>query len=95
MLFFMEKGLKLKLPSILFKFMRDSNRESGTGGSSKKNKSKFIPNGRLISDILVENRLVGDLIVSNLTDELVKDARKIFRGKNLKRMGLISKVVRP
>lgn len=58
--------------------MRDSIRESIIGGYSKKNKSKFIPNGRLISDILVENGLVGDLLVSGLTDESVKDAGKIF-----------------
>lgn len=95
MLFFLERGLKLGLPSILFNFMRDSIRESWTGGSSKKNKSKFIPNGKLISDIFVENSLADDLLVSGLTDELVKDARKNFWVKNLKRMGLISKVVRP
>lgn len=95
MLFFLEKGLKLGLTSILFKFMRDSIRESITGGSSKKNKSKFIPNGRLIYDILVENGLVDDLMVSGLTNELVKDAGKIFRGENLKSMGLISRFVRP
>lgn len=67
MLFCLEKGVKMGLPSILFKFMRDSNRESKTGGSSKKTKSKFIPNDRLISDILMENGLVDDLLVSGLT----------------------------
>lgn len=78
MMFFLEKGLKLAFPSILFKFMRDSIRESITCSSSKKRKSKLIPNGRLISDILVENGLVDDLLISVLTDELVKDAGKIF-----------------
>ena len=48
MLFFLEKGVKLRLPSIMFKFVRDSIRESRTSGSSKKARSKFIPNGRLI-----------------------------------------------
>lgn len=95
MLFFLEKGLKPALPYILLKFMRDSIRESRPGGSSKKSKSKFIPNGRLIFDILVENGLVDDLLVSGLTDELMKDAGKILWGKNLKSMGLIFKVVRP
>lgn len=78
MLFFLEKGVKLGLPSILFKFMRDSIRESRTGGSSKKTKRKFIPNDRLIYDILVENGLVDGLLVSGLTEELVKDAGKVF-----------------
>lgn len=95
MLFFLEKGLKLALPYILFKFLRDSIRESRTGSSSKKIKSRFIPNGRLISDILVDNGMVDDLLISGLIDELVKDAGKIFWGKNLKSIGLISKVVRP
>lgn len=95
MLFFLEKDLKLTSPSILFKFMRDSIRESRTGGSSNKRKSKFIPNGRIISDLLVENGLVDDLIVGGLTDELVKDVGKIFWGKNLNIIGLIYKVVRP
>lgn len=94
MLFFLEKGLKMGLPSILFKFMRDFIRESKTCGSLKKNKSKFSPNGRMISDILVENSLVNDLSVSGLTNELVKDTGKIFWGKNLKSMDIISRVVR-
>lgn len=74
MIFCLEKGVKLGLPSILFKFLRDSIRESITSGSSKKTKRKFIPNGRLIFDILVENGLVDDLLVSALIDKLVKDA---------------------
>lgn len=32
----------------------------------------------MIFDILVENGLVDDLLVSGLTDELVNDAGKIF-----------------
>lgn len=32
----------------------------------------------LISDILVENGLIDDLLVSGLTGELVKDARRYF-----------------
>lgn len=78
MLFCMEKGVKLGLPSNLFKFVRDSIQESITSGFSKKTKSKFIPNGKLISDILVENGLVDDLLVSGLTNELVNDAGKVF-----------------
>lgn len=70
-LFCLGKGVNLGLPSILFKFMRDSIRESRTHGSSKKTKSKFIPNDRLISDILVENGLVDDLLVGALTEELM------------------------
>lgn len=71
--------------------MRDSIRESRIGGSSKKSRSKFIPNGRLIFDILVESGLVDDHLVSGLIEELVKDAGKVLWGNNLKSIGLISK----
>lgn len=87
MLFFLEKGLKLGLSSIFFKFMRDSIKESITGGSLKKNKSKSIPNGRLIFYILVENGLVDDLLVSGLTDEFMKDDGKIFWGEESQEHG--------
>lgn len=83
----------MELPIILFKFLRDSIRETRNGSTSKK--ERYIPNGRLISDLLVENGLVDELLVSGLTKELVKDAGKIFWGKNIKSMGIISKVVKP
>ncbi|XP_050897540.1 uncharacterized protein LOC127104400 [Lathyrus oleraceus] len=94
-LFLLEKGVNLGLSSLLFKFIRDSIRESRTGGSSKKARSKFIPNGRLISDILVENGLVDDLLVSGLIEKLVKDVGKVLWGKNMKSMGIISLFQRP
>lgn len=81
------------LPAILFRFLRNSIRETSIGSSSKK--GKFIPNGRLTSDILVENGLMDYLPVSGLTSELVKDFGIFFWGKNLKSMGLIFRVVKP
>lgn len=95
MLFCLEKGVKLGLPSILIKYMRDSIWEFRTSGSSKKTKSKFIPNDKLIYAILVENGRVDDLLVSGLMDELVKGAGKVFLGRNLKSMSIISKIQRP
>lgn len=38
---------------------------------------------------------MDDLLVSGLKEELVKDAGKFFWGKNLKSIGLISKVAKP
>lgn len=94
MLFLLKKGVKLGLPSLLFKFINSSIRESITGGSSNKARSKFISNVRLFSDVLVESGMMDDLLVSGLTKELVKDVGKVFWGKNLKSMGLISKFQR-
>lgn len=93
MMFFLEKGFKLALPAFLFKFLMGSIRETRTGSTSKK--GRFIPNGRLISDLLVENCLVDDLLINRLTEELIKDARKILRRKNLMSISLISKVLKP
>lgn len=76
MSFFLEKWYKMELSAVLFKFLKDSIRETKTGSTSKK--GRYIPNGRLISDILVENGLVDELLISGLTEELVKDAGKIF-----------------
>lgn len=90
---FLDKGFKLELPTFLFKFLRDSIRETRTGSSSKK--GNFISNRRLISDILVENALVENLTISGLTVDLVKNAGKVFWVKNLKSMCLISKVSKP
>lgn len=95
MLFLLEKGAKMGLTSLLFKFIRVSIKESRTGGSSNKAMSKFIINGRLISDILVESGLVDDLLVSGLIEELVKDAGKVVWGKNLKSMCFIFRFQRP
>lgn len=38
---------------------------------------------------------MDDLLVSGPTDEMVKESGKIFWGKNLKSMGLISKISKP
>lgn len=46
MLLFLEKGIKVELPSILFRFLMDSIRETRIGSSSTK--GKFNSNGRLI-----------------------------------------------
>ncbi|XP_050876630.1 uncharacterized protein LOC127080344 [Lathyrus oleraceus] len=95
MLFLLEKGVKPGLLSLLFKFMRDSIRKSRTGGLSKKSKRKFVPISILIFDIVVEIGLMDDLLVNGLIEELVKDDGKVFWGKNLKSMGLISIFQRP
>lgn len=76
MLLFLERRFKLALPTILFKFLRDSIRENQIGSTSKK--GGFISNGSLIFDLLVENGLVDDLMVSGLIEELVKDAGNFF-----------------
>lgn len=84
-MFFLEKGYKVELLAILFKFLKDSIRETRTGSTSKKR--RFIPNERLISDILVENGLVDDLLVSGLTNELVKNAEKDLLGEESQEHG--------
>lgn len=57
-LYYLHKGLKLNLPALLFKYLRDSVRDT-------KNHMKprnYTPLGRLISDVLIEIKLVDHLM---------------------------------
>lgn len=52
----------------------------------------YIPLGRLISDVLIENGLVDHLISLNLMEDVTAYVGKPLNTKNLKSMGLIDKV---
>lgn len=53
MLYYLPKGTKMNLPSILFKYLREVVKETRNGGCKQR---KWIPLGRLISDILIESK---------------------------------------
>lgn len=57
-LYFLHKGLKLNLPALLFKYLRDSVRDTRNNMKPK----TYIPLGRLISDVLIESGLIDHLI---------------------------------
>lgn len=84
----LHKGLKLNPPSLLFKYLRDSVRDT-------RNNMKpiiYIPLRRLISDALIESGMLDHLISINMMEDVTVDVSKSLNAKNLKSMGLIDKV---
>ena len=53
------------------------------------NKRKWIPLGRLTSDILVESKVVDKLEEMEFRDNLYTNVGKFFNGKNIKNMIMI------
>lgn len=90
MLYYLAKEVKINLPSIVFKYLREMVKEPKNKGSKPR---KLIPLGRLISDIFVKSKLVEELEEMNFSKDLYTDVGKPFNGKKLKNMLMISKCV--
>ena len=58
----------MNLPLILFKYLREMVKETRDGTSKPR---KWIPLGRLISDVLFESKLVQTLIDIGLKNKLI------------------------
>lgn len=87
-LYCLHKGLKLNLPSLLFKYLRDSVRDTRNNMKPR----KYIPLGRLISDVLIESGLVDHLISLNMMEDVTVDVGKPLNRRNLKSIGLTDRV---
>lgn len=87
-LYCLHKGLKMNLPSLLFKYLRGSVRDTRNTMKPR----NYIPLGRLISDVLIESGQMDHLIPLNLMEDVTMDVRKLLNTKNLKSMGLIDRV---
>lgn len=86
-MYFLHKGLKLNLPSLLFKYMRDSVRDT----RNNMKPINYIPLRRLISDVLIESGMVDHLISINMMEDVTVDVGKPLNAKKLKSMGIIDK----
>lgn len=84
----LHKGMKLALPSLLFKYLRDLVIDTKNNMKPK----NYIPLGRLILDVLIESGLVDHLISLNLMKDVTVDVGKPLNGRNLKSIGLVDKV---
>src|ERR1044072_1329041 len=85
---------KLCLPAILFLHLRESILKSRTTANETDKIIKYIPFGRLISDILVENGLVRFLRdEAQFTIDLTASIGDTLNGRNLKNMEIIDKVL--
>ncbi|KAI5387729.1 hypothetical protein KIW84_073720 [Lathyrus oleraceus] len=87
-LYCIHKGLKLCLPALLFKYLRDSVRETRNNMKPK----TYIPLGRLLSDVLIENGLVDHLEKNKLMEDLAIDTGRPLNSRNLKSMGILKKI---
>src|ERR1044072_3745462 len=88
------KHKKLCLPFLIFQYLRHMiiKSRTTTAGEGKK-LPHYIPFGRILSDILVENGLVDALRDAQCTDELVASTGDTFDVKKLKNMGVLKEVI--
>ncbi|XP_057418705.1 uncharacterized protein LOC130712905 [Lotus japonicus] len=93
MLYFIKTGQKICLPYFLFTYLKDCIRRSRTTAAATKNTIRYIPFGRVLSDIFVESKLVKDLINAGCTEDLSILAGEAFTSTSLKRMCLIEKKI--
>ncbi|KAI5418243.1 hypothetical protein KIW84_042751 [Lathyrus oleraceus] len=87
-LYCIHKGLKLCLPALLFRYLRDSVRETRNNMKPR----TYIPLGRLLSDVFIENGLVDHLEKNKLMEDLAIDTRRPLNSRNLKSMGILKKI---
>lgn len=87
-LYCLHKGLKLNLSTLLFKYLRDSVKDTRNNMKPK----TYIPLGRLISDVLIKSGLVDHLIHHNLMEDVTIDIGRPLNARNLKSMGVIEQV---
>ncbi|KAI5435515.1 hypothetical protein KIW84_022077 [Lathyrus oleraceus] len=87
-LYCIHKGLKLCLPALLFKYLRDSVRETRNNMKPR----TYIPLGRLLSDVLIENGLVDHLVKHRLMEDLAIETGRPLNSRNLKSMGILEKI---
>ena len=93
MLYCLKKNKKLCLPFIIFQYLKKSitnTRTTATGES--KNIPRYIPFGRILSDILIENGLVNDIREAQCTEELAESTGEVLDARNLKKMGALEEI---
>ncbi|XP_057444104.1 uncharacterized protein LOC130736280 [Lotus japonicus] len=93
MLYFIKTGEKICLPYFLFNYLKDCIRRLRTTAVVTKNTIKYIPFGRLLSDLFVESNLVKDLIDVGCTEDLSTLTGDAFTSTTMKRMCLIEKKI--
>ncbi|XP_057418299.1 uncharacterized protein LOC130712486 [Lotus japonicus] len=80
------------LPFLLFNYLKECIEKSRTTASENKRSISYIPYGRLLSDIFVQNKLVKTLSDLGLHEDLTMSIGDALNGTKLKRMQIIEKV---
>ncbi|KAL5078627.1 hypothetical protein RYX36_007048 [Vicia faba] len=89
MLYFIASKAKINVPHMLFNHLRTSVKETR---EDERTKRDWIPLGKLISDILTENKLVEYLTEAQQINTLEACAGKPINAKNLKKMKIIDNI---
>ncbi|CAI8593750.1 unnamed protein product [Vicia faba] len=89
LIYFIAKKSKINLAHLLFHHLKTSVKETR---EEEKTKRDWIPFGRLISDILTENRLIEHLTEAQEISSLEPSVGKQLNAKNLKKMKLIENI---
>src|ERR1044072_5321002 len=92
MLYYLMKPEKICLPYILFYYLRDAIQKTRTTANENKKVPNYIPFGRLLSDIFVENGLVSFLEEAQFTQDLEASVGDVLNAKNLKNMGILKTI---
>ena len=95
MLYYLKKHKKLSLLFIIFEYLKELINKSMISAGNKK-VLKYIPLGRLLSDVLVERGTVDALRDAQCTENLttsVEDILDVLTGENLKSMGDVKEVI--
>ncbi|CAI8614511.1 unnamed protein product [Vicia faba] len=89
LIYFIDQKVKINLAHFLFNHLRTSVKETR---EEERTKRDWIPFGRLISDILTENRLIEHLIEAQELSTIEPIVGKPLNAKNLKKMKLIENI---
>lgn len=90
MLYYLEKGIKMNSPSILFKYLREMIKDTRDGVLRPR---KWIPLGRIILDVMVESQLVKEFTNLNMSEKLYTEVGKLLNGRTLENMELVAEPI--
>lgn len=89
-LYYIETEQKVNLPALLFQHLKDSVKETRDGS---RNMKSYISLGRMISNILMDRKLIDSLTNDPFSKCMQPLAGKMFNTKGLKNMGVIIDVI--
>lgn len=91
-LYYIATKKKVNPLALVFQHVRDVVKETRNGSRKMRN---WIPLGRLISDILMESKLIYSLTNAEKTKGLESLVMNFFNDKSLKNMGIVTDLTSP
>ncbi|XP_057432211.1 uncharacterized protein LOC130724962 [Lotus japonicus] len=91
-MYYISKGEPICLPFLLFNYLKECVEKSRTTATENKRSISYIPYGRLLSDIFIQNKLVKTLSEHGLHEDMAMSISDALNGTKLKRMQIMEKV---